>query len=126
MRAPSAHDRYQLIYACGAPMMLPGLQERVSAVHSLLRLASAIQVKGKAAPAAGVLSASAAVLEPTKKPGAFSGLRLLPGKAYEAEVPALQQWLAQAIIADPPHELRWLKTADAALKVSGSASKFQD
>lgn len=108
-------------------MMLPGLQERVSAVHTLLRLASAIQVKDKAAPAAGVLSARAAVLEPTNKPGAFSGLRLLPGTAYEAEVPALQQWLAQAIIADPPHELRWLKTVDANLKASVSgASKFQD
>lgn len=100
-------------------MMLPGLHERVSAAHALLRLASALVVKAEAA--VGGLSARAAVLEPTNKPGAFSGLRLLPGKAFDAEASALQHWLAQAILADPPHELRWLKTVDASLKVGGIA-----
>ena len=99
--------------------MLPARDERVAAVHALLRLASHISIGPDMG--GGILPSSAAVLEaPGSKahPGAFSGLRLLRGKALEAAAPALRIWLAEKLLEDPPHEMRWLGVAGDDLKAS--------
>ncbi len=41
--------------------------------------------------------------------GAFSGVRLLRGKATDAVLPQLTQQLARDLIRNPPYELRWLE-----------------
>ena len=99
--------------------MLPARDERVTAVHALLRLASHISIGPDGG--GGILPSSAAVLEaPGSKahPGAFSGLRLLRGEALEAAAPALRIWLAEKLLEDPPHEMRWLGVAGDDLKAS--------
>ena len=45
---------------------------------------------------------------PADKPGGFRGVRLLPGDALEAALPQLRQLLAEAVLADPPHAMRWM------------------
>ncbi|GLC35571.1 thioredoxin-disulfide reductase [Pleodorina starrii] len=123
------HHRLQLIYACGAPTALPGLQERTTVMQALLHTASRLATAGPAddspAEAAAarssrrpaqlqmqaLLPAGAAVLEPPadRSPGAFCGLRLLPGEALEGRLRALHWRLAEELMYDPPYELRWLK-----------------
>ncbi|GLC49187.1 thioredoxin-disulfide reductase [Pleodorina starrii] len=123
------HHRLQLIYACGAPTALPGLQERTTVMQALLHTASRLATTAPAydspAEAAAarssrrpaqqqmqaLLPAGAAVLEPPadRSPGAFCGLRLLPGEALEGRLRALHWRLAEELMYDPPYELRWLK-----------------
>lgn len=52
-----------------------------------------------------------------RPPGAFSGLRLLPGEALDEAAPGMLKKLAEGIIADPPYELRWLKGVEGQMKV---------
>ena len=49
--------------------------------------------------------------------GAFSGLRLLPGKALAAAVRELHASLAEAVMAQPIYEMRWLKNLGVKSKV---------
>ncbi len=71
--------RYQLIYACGVRLQLPGREERVNAVQALLRVVSRIGVAGAGGnPGLTTLPARVAVLEPPGKPGAYSGGRQPP------------------------------------------------
>lgn len=44
-----------------------------------------------------------------RPPGAFSGLRLLPSDALETVALDLFRALADQLIANPPHEMQWLK-----------------
>ncbi len=43
------------------------------------------------------------------RPGAFSGVRLLPGAALDAALPTLQLEWASALVDDPPFNLRWMR-----------------
>lgn len=63
------------------------------------------------AAAAGLLTHGAAVLQPTPgaSPGAWCGLRLLPGEALDGRMEGLRRWLADALLAAPPHAMRWLR-----------------
>lgn len=46
----------------------------------------------------------------TCRPGSYSGARLLPGKVLLSIVPDLHRDLAEKLLADPPYELRWLRS----------------
>ena len=45
---------------------------------------------------------------PCGKPGAYRGVRLLPGKALDRAAPELRQLLARAVLARLPHAMRWM------------------
>ena len=49
--------------------------------------------------------------------GAFSGLRLLPGKALAAAAHELHASLAESVMAQPTYEMRWLKNQGVVNKV---------
>ncbi|PNH12759.1 hypothetical protein TSOC_000243 [Tetrabaena socialis] len=100
------HHRYQLIYACGAPVALPALQERARGAQALLRTLSQLAARG-ALP----LPPEAWVLEPApgRPPGAFCGLRLLPGESLTSGMAELRELLARRLVEEPPYEFRWLK-----------------
>lgn len=54
--------------------------------------------------------AGVAVLSgPVGKPGSYRGVRLLPGEVLSRAVPALRRQLAEAVLAEPPHALRWMR-----------------
>lgn len=42
------------------------------------------------------------------RPGAFSGVRLVPGKVLQALAPAFNLELAKAVLKKPPYHLMWL------------------
>jgi hypothetical protein len=105
---------------------LPNLHERSVVIQALLRTVSRLAENFTAAARGGdgeqpqrhaFLPPSAAVLEPPAgaSPGAFCGLRLLPGEALEGELRALHLRLAGQVMDDPPYDLRWLK--EHAMKV---------
>ncbi|KXZ49831.1 hypothetical protein GPECTOR_19g282 [Gonium pectorale] len=108
------HHRHQLIYGCGTFVALQAVHERSGAVQALLRVASRLAVPPPAAGAgpapAPLLPPAAVALEPPegRSPGAYCGLRLLPGEALAAAAPGLTLRLARALLRDPPYELRWL------------------
>ncbi|MEW5310745.1 MAG: hypothetical protein WDW38_002512 [Sanguina aurantia] len=102
------HHRFQLIYACGTSMELPGGKERAQAIQALLMAIS--ESVFLATDKRGILSApGVAVWTDIRRPGAFSGVRLLPGKALEAVLLQLRVTLAKALVNNPPHELRWMR-----------------
>ncbi|GLC47559.1 hypothetical protein PLESTB_000001100 [Pleodorina starrii] len=121
------HHRLQLVYACGDPTALPGLQERTAAMQDLLHVVSRLAVaavpahgaataaangdSGPPPPSLRLLPPGAAVLEPPpqRSPGGFCGLRLLPGEALTQALPELHRRLAEALMEEPPYELRWLR-----------------
>jgi hypothetical protein len=93
---------------------MPALPERVSAVQALLRIASRL------ADSNGDSSGTAAAALPpgtyvrtaagSRRPGSYSGLRLLTGEALEAALPRLRLRMAAELLANPTvHELRWLR-----------------
>ncbi|PNH10973.1 hypothetical protein TSOC_002217 [Tetrabaena socialis] len=88
------HHRFQLVYACGNPIALPALNERALAIQALLRTASSLAARGELPLPKGVV-----VLQPPAghPPGAFSGVRLLPGAALDAGLPALREQLAREL-----------------------------
>ena len=99
--------RYQLIYAWGAQDKLPAGDARARACQALLHLIAQPN------------SDLAAILEqegvgswagaPAGKSGAYPGMRLLPGAAVEAVMPALSAQLGADIAAQPPYALRWMR-----------------
>ncbi|KAG2494612.1 hypothetical protein HYH03_007377 [Edaphochlamys debaryana] len=115
------HHRFQLIYACGAPMGLPAVAERGGMVQALLAALSHLAASGRLP-----LPEGAAVLEPPSAasaqpgaqlgpqssappPGSFCGLRLLPGEALsDGALRDLRQALAVALAEHPPLQLHWL------------------
>ncbi|KAG2492053.1 hypothetical protein HYH03_009551 [Edaphochlamys debaryana] len=115
------HHRFQLIYACGAPMGLPAVAERSGMVQALLAALSHLAASGRLP-----LPEGAAVLEPPSAasaqpgaqlgpqpsappPGSFCGLRLLPGEALsEAALRELRRALAEELAEHPPLQLHWL------------------
>ncbi|KIZ06296.1 hypothetical protein MNEG_1660 [Monoraphidium neglectum] len=112
--------KWQLIYAWGSPQDLPSRSERVSAVLALLQL-----VSSDLAPSAnGTLPPGSAVLEPVaaengrKPPGSYSGLRLISGGELAGALPGVCRALAEALLARPPYELRWLRGVAGSLKAS--------
>ncbi len=99
-------------------MQLPALGARVAAVQALLHtlqhlVAQHVHVVGAATAASGaeLLTHGAAVLQPTPgaSPGAWCGLRLLHGEALEGRMAGLRRGLAEALLAAPPHAMRWLR-----------------
>ena len=108
--------RFQLVYACGDAVELHSLPARVAAIQSLLRHARTNLGPDWVTP-------GAAVYEPPKGdkgkalPGAFPGIRLVPGPALDQEVTSMQWRLANAVLDRPPHEMQWLLRADGELKV---------
>lgn len=54
------------------------------------------------------------------RPGAFCGLRLLPGQELEALLPELHRGWAQALLKEPPYCMRWLRTLNASERVSSA------
>jgi hypothetical protein len=64
------------------------------------------------------------VLEPVaaengrKPPGGYSGLRLISGDELARVLPGVCRALAEALLARPPYELRWLRGVAGSLKAS--------
>lgn len=57
-----------------------------------------------------------AVLEASERPEQFGEVRLLPGSALNGTEDDLRRALLEAVLADPPYEMRWLTLCDAALR----------
>lgn len=108
---------FQLIYAWGSPTELPSQQARARACQALLRTLSAEGRSGQLGATLaqeGVAVSSGPALD---KPGGFRGVRLLPGPALEQAAGRLRSQLAQALLADPPYAMRWMR--HRAVKVGG-------
>jgi hypothetical protein len=96
--------KYQLVYAVGTSAPLPALAERCAALHALLHALR------HDAQADALLDDARIAVREGGAPGAFfRAVRLLPGAALDAALPALHAALMHAVLADPPHELRWLR-----------------
>lgn len=74
---------------------------------------------GHAREPAPQLSGRAAVLEPPRKPGSWSGLRLLEDETLVSEAARFKDWLVEELAADPPYELSWIGGCSEEGKVSG-------
>ncbi|KAG2496538.1 hypothetical protein HYH03_005361 [Edaphochlamys debaryana] len=104
------HHRYQLAYAWGAASGLQAVAEQSEAVQALLAALTRLAATGRLP-----LPEAAFVLEPPSAaplppPGAYCGLRLLPGEALSGAVlRALREALAEEVAVRPPLKLRWLK-----------------
>lgn len=112
--------RYQLVYAWGSPTGLPSEQIRTAAGHALLYQLARHATSGRI----GAILARervAVVAGREGKPGAYPGVRLLPGAALEAALPELREELAAAVVADPPYAQRWLAQLDDEKQVGSSA-----
>ena len=99
---------YQLIYAVGAHTELPSQQARARACQALLHVLSR-EAHGSG-PIGNLLARQGVAVPsgPGGKPGAYRGVRLLPGEALERAAPELRQLLAEAVLAQPPHAMRWM------------------
>ncbi|WIA08442.1 hypothetical protein OEZ85_007879 [Tetradesmus obliquus] len=103
------HHRFQLVYACGNRQQLHARPERVSAIQALLHTLTWLADQG--ASACPKLHAEGVAVWPpaAERPaGSFCGMQLLSGGPLEAALPGLHSRLAAALLASPPHELRWL------------------
>lgn len=110
------HHKLQLIYACGDTMALPALQSRARAGQTLLMLLSK-HAALEGSPIGAVLRRpGVSVLDqgPDRPPGAFCGVRLLPGDALAAAAADLNQELALGVMRAPPYSLRWIEQYVAA------------
>ena len=56
-------------------------------------------------------------LRPPIRPGAFCGLRLLPGPELEAVLPELRRTWGKAVLQDPPYSMRWMANLNTQEKV---------
>lgn len=109
---PLRVHRYQLIYAHGSHIELPGEQARARAIQALLHILSCQGHKPSTPIGATLVREGVAVWAAggaSTKPGAFSGLRLLPGAALDSALPMLCCQLAEALMQDPPYALRWMQ-----------------
>eukprot|EP00887_Chlorella_sp_A99_P004660 scaffold4.g4660.t1 len=103
--------RYQLIYAWGAHARLPAGDQRARACQALLHILSKQgQQEGSALAVTLAAEGVAVWAGPARgKPGAFAGLRLLPGPALEAVSRSLRRQLAEALFTRPPYAMRWMR-----------------
>eukprot|EP00903_Cladosiphon_okamuranus_P011180 g10551.t1 len=100
------HHRKQLIYAVGGLQTLPAQQDRVHAVQALLRVLKHRQRYPKLAKL--LAHSDVAVEEAAEHPEQFGHLRLLPGPALDAIQHDLHGALFEAVLSNPPYEMRWL------------------
>ena len=98
--------RQQLIYAVGAHAQLPSGPSRWSGVQALLAILNTDEEVAAVLERRGVACARGTR---RRHPEAFDGVRLLPGDALEAVQAQLLDLIAEALIREPPHELRWLR-----------------
>lgn len=108
------HHRFQLIYAWGTAQSLCSVFTRAQAAQVLLQLVSEQAEKRQGVIGTGLNGKEDGFVVPTdaeKSPGAFFGLRFLPGKALEDALPILARELAEALVESPPYEMRWMKTS---------------
>jgi hypothetical protein len=96
--------KYQLVYAVGTSTPLPALAERCAALHALLHA-----LLHDADAGAALDDGRVAVCERGAPGTFFRAVRLLPGAALDAALPALHAALMRAVLRDLPHELRWLR-----------------
>lgn len=102
--------KYQLIYAVGDRTPLPSGDLRWAAVQALCRVIKHHGGGRETALASVLADADVAVWEEGgHKPEAFNRLRLLRGEAMQTALPTLHMALAEALLDEPPYELRWLK-----------------
>ncbi|KAF5833854.1 hypothetical protein DUNSADRAFT_9691 [Dunaliella salina] len=102
------HHRYQLVYACGLQQPLPFLEERAIAIQAVLRSISNLADTGQSVLGKPGVAVWTDASDPSRPPGSFSGLRLLPSKALDEVATKLLSDLAWQLIACPPYEMRWL------------------
>jgi hypothetical protein len=57
-----------------------------------------------------------------RKPGSFSGVRLVQGELLQATLPALRLKLAEMLMASPPYELRWLSGHTHAVRCAAAGA----
>jgi hypothetical protein len=100
--------RYQLIYAWGTTKELPSQQARAQACQALLHILSRCGQEGGRLATTLSQEGVAVWTATALKPGAFRGLRLLPGQALDAALPVLRGQLAEALVEAPPYALRWM------------------
>lgn len=108
------HHRFQLIYAWGTAQSLHSLFIRAQAAQTLLQLVSEQAERRRGVIGNGLdakFDGFVVATDAEKKPGAFFGLRLLPGKALEDALPTLARELAEALVESPPYEMRWMKSS---------------
>lgn len=111
------------MYAWGSPTGLPSEQIRTAAGHALLLQLARHATAGRI----GAILARervAVVAGREGKPGAYPGVRLLPGAALEAALPELRRALAQAVVADPPYAQRWLAQLGEEARVREQCTRF--
>lgn len=117
--------KFQLVYAVGEPLPLPNLDERFAAISGALRAllfdpavagiiaAQNLSISRKVEPAAAASASGGGggggEGAPCSAGAFFAELRLLPGDDLERVMPQLRVAIARFILANPPHELRWLK-----------------
>ncbi|PRW58669.1 hypothetical protein C2E21_2704 [Chlorella sorokiniana] len=101
--------RFQLIYAWGSPTELPSHQARARACQALLRTLSAEGRSGQLGATLAQEGVAVASGPGPDKPGGFRGVRLLSGAALEQAGGQLRCQLAQALLADPPYAMRWMR-----------------
>ena len=63
-------------------------------------------------------------MHPLRQPGAFSGLRLLPGKALEASAQQLVEQVADMLLDKPSHDLQWILAVSPDLKVGSQGGEL--
>ncbi len=63
-------------------------------------------------------------MRPLRQPGAFSGLRLLPGEALEASAQQLVEQVADTLLDKPPHDLQWILAVPPDLKVGSQGGEL--
>lgn len=101
------HHKYQLIYAWGHNVLLPAGMERWRAVQTMVRL---VQTTPEVAELLKDVNVAKRIPMGKKRgAGVFDDLRLLPGPALDAVRHKLNVTLAQALMAEPPYEMRWLR-----------------
>jgi Protein of unknown function (DUF3638) len=94
------HHRFQLIYAWGSRCELPALQSRSRGAQALLQIVSRF-AKTKYGSLSAVVGDAVVPIDCSDQPGAFYGLRLLPGGALNAALPAINLELAEALDEGP-------------------------
>ncbi|CAM9452387.1 unnamed protein product [Ectocarpus fasciculatus] len=105
----------ELIYAVGDLQKLPGHAERAHAAQALLRVLKHRQRYPKLQ--ALLSDRDVAVEEISRPPEQFDQLRLVPGQALDRVEPWLRYELFNAVLSDPPYEMRWLNAIDSVLRV---------
>ncbi|CAM9858519.1 unnamed protein product [Ectocarpus sp. 6 AP-2014] len=104
----------RLIYAVGDLQKLPGHAERAHAAQALLRVLKHRQRYPKLQ--ALLSDRYVAVEEMSCRPEQFDQLRLVPGQALDDVESMLRRELFNAVLSDPPYEMRWLTAIDSALR----------